>query len=371
MKHESNFIFYYPSYRGAPSSVGINIFEQLLKKRNGLPFEDICIFTPSTNERYLKSKFEDVTLYTEKSILRVPSGVVHIPISPHLFPNSKFLLHIYAKLNKSKLIFNYHGDIRKEFIFNYKNNRSIDYSYIPTYIFLPSLLKSTDQLIVHSHLFKNLVSEKYGVKNAKVIPNAIEDYWYTSQSQLIPKKKGTLEIFFHGRLSAEKGVDLLLKGFKKFLSNRNESEALLYIAGNGPQKNDLKKLINILKLHDNVFLLGNIDKDTIKGYLKMVDGAIYPSRWDNFPLSYIEAFACANCPVYFSKRSGIYDFVITDNKKLYSFDPQIDVICNIITDISKKDTDKRIIEEQKSFASKYNWDNIIKDYINTYSQFCS
>lgn len=370
MHKESSLIFYYPSDTGAPSSVGRSIFETLMKNRNKLPF-NISIFSPSKSEGNLKRMFEDISIYTEKNIRQVPSGIVHIPLSPHLFPNSKFLLHIYAKIKKSNLVLNYHGDLRTEFVYNLRSNHTINYCYIPSYIFLPSLLRSSNQLIVHSYLFKGLVSEKYGVKNAKVIPNAIDDYWHKAEFELIPKKEEVLEIFYHGRLSAEKGVDLLIKGFYTFLLNKREKDAILYIAGEGPQKNRIEKLISDLDLSCNVVLLGTIDRATIKGYLKKVDVAIYPSLWDNFPLSYLEAFACANCPVYFSKKAGIYEFVQIDNKELYSFEPQVDVICNVIREVSRHEFDVKVIQEQKKFASMYKWDNIIKYYIDTYSQFIS
>lgn len=369
MKDSSNLIYYYPVSKGAPSSVGRSIFEHLLKIRDELPLDDISIFCSSKNESIIKNKFQDISIYTEKNMRDISKGIIHIPISPHLFPNNKFLLHMYAKLKRFPLILNYHGDIRTELSFNYKNNRTINYSYIPTYVFLPTLLRSSDQLIVHSYLFKKLVEDKYGVKNAVVIPNAVEEYWHSEEYEQIPKKEGFVEIFYHGRLSAEKGVDLLIKGFHKFLSNTNEQKAILYIAGEGPQKEYLAKLVGELKLTQNVILLGNLNKSVIKGYLKKVDAAIYPSIWDNFPLSYIEAFACANCPVYFSKKAGIYDFVMMDNNRMYSFEPNIDIICNIITDVSKKDFDNLVLKDQKAFALKYNWNNVVNDYIDVYAQF--
>ncbi|WP_094229075.1 glycosyltransferase family 4 protein [Methanolobus psychrotolerans] len=369
MKESSNLIYYYPVSKGAPSSVGRSIFEHLLKIRDELPVDDISIFCSSNNELCIKNKFQDVNIYTEKNMRNISNGIIHIPISPHLFPNNKFLLHMYAKLKRFPLILNYHGDIRTELSFNYKNNRTLNYSYIPTYVFLPTLLRSSDQLIVHSYLFKDLVEDKYGVKNAKVIPNAVEDFWHSEEYSLIPNKEGFVEIFYHGRLSAEKGVDVLIKGFHKFMVTSNEQKAILYIAGEGPQKEYLANLVAELKLAQNVILLGNLDKYIIKGYLKKVDVAIYPSLWDNFPLSYIEAFACANCPVYFSKKAGIYDFVMMDKNRMYSFEPNIDIICDIIKNVSTGNYDERVITDQKKFARKYRWDNVVNEYIDAYSQF--
>ena len=369
MTNDLDLIYYYPSNKGAPSSVGRCIFDSLLNKRDKLPFDDISIFSPSSDELHLRNRFKDVKIYTEKNIKAIPHGIIHIPISPLLFPNSKLLLQIYAKFKKYPLIVNYHGDIRTELTFNFKNNGTLDYSYIPTYIFLPTLLKSPEQLIVHSYLFKDLVEHKYGVSDAKVIPNAVEDFWHSNESNVINKKEGLLEIFYHGRLSAEKGVDILIKGFDKFMKSSDTKKAILYIAGDGPQKKYLIDLISTLKLNEKIILLGNLDRLDIKAYLNMVDAAIYPSLWDNFPLSFIEAFACANCPVYFSKRAGIYDFVVKDGMQMYSFEPTVDNIFNILTDVSMNIPDINIVKNQKAFSTKYNWNTVVDDYIHLYTQF--
>ena len=368
MKNNKNLVFYYPLNDGAPSAVGRSIFENLLKKKDELPFNAISIFSPFKHKSIVESKFTDIPIFTERNILSIKNSIIHIPVSPLLLPNSKFLLQLYSMFGNNNLIFNYHGDIRTEVALNYKTNHKINYSYIPSCIFLPALLKSPDQLIVHSYLFKNLVLNKYGVTNAIVIPNGVEDYWYSSDYTPLPKNEGVTEIFYHGRLSAEKGVDILIKGFDKFLRGEKVHKALLYIAGDGPQKKFLEMMIQDLKLNQNVILLGNLDKSIIKGYLKKVDVAIYPSVWDNFPLSYIEAFASANCPVYFSKKAGIYDFVIRSKKQLYGFEPNIDTICKIISNVHKKEFNMEVLEQQKNFAIACNWDSVINDYIDVYSQ---
>ncbi|AFV22944.1 glycosyl transferase, group 1 [Methanolobus psychrophilus R15] len=370
MKDNINLIFYYPLSTGAPSAVGRNIFLSLLELRDELPFNDISIFSSSQNKEELKKKFQDIHVYTGREIVSVKnSDIIHIPLSPHLFPNSKFLLHLYSKINKNSLILNYHGEIRTEVNLNYKHNHIIDYSYIPTYLALPQLLKSSDQLIVNSYLFKTLVTEKYGVKTPKVIPNGIEDFWYLQECNSLCRDESHFEVFYHGRLSPEKGVDLLIKGFSKFLSVDNVKSAFLYIAGSGPQEKHIAKLVHDLNLKANVFLLGNVGKETIKNYLEKVNLAIYPSIWDNVPISCIEAFASANCPVYFSRKAGIYDFTVMGNHQLCSFEPSVDTIFEVLHNSYLNAFDEALIKRQKCFASAYRWNYVIGDYIDVYSQF--
>jgi glycosyltransferase involved in cell wall biosynthesis len=366
MNKNRNLVFYYPLGEGAPSSVGRSVFEYLLKKRDELPFDNVSIFSRSRDKKVLESKFKGIPVLTKKDLLNIKNSVIHIPISPLVFPNTKFLLHLLAKFRNNVLVLNYHGDIRTEVSLNYKNNHSINYSYIPTYVLLPTILRSATQLVVHSYLFRELVFDKYGVTDAKVIPNAVGDYWRSPSYAPISLDKGRMNIFYHGRLSAEKGIDILVKGFAKFLEDNKNCDAMLFIAGDGPQRNYLEKIINDLNLHQHAVLLGNLDKSLIKGYLKEVDAAIYPSVWDNFPLSYIEAFTCANCPVYFSKKAGIYDFILQSNTQLYAFEPDANVVCNILHSICRKDFNPTIIEDQRNFALNYRWDNIINIYMNMY-----
>lgn len=367
-----NLIYYYPMKEGAPSKVARNIFDVLYVKRNELPFEEIAICTDLKSKRILAEKFKDINILSIKEIFKIDKkDVIHIPVSPFVFPNIKLLLHFFAKLNKNKIILNYHGDLRNEIKLKYKSEKKIDFTDLPTYLLIPSLLTNTSEVIVNSHLLKNIIVNNYGVKSTSVIPNAVEDYWFLEDEEYIIKYRNDCEIFYHGRLSPEKGVDMLIKGFHKFLHEKNYPDNVsLYIAGEGSQRKYLQCLVQELKITDKVFFLGNLDRKLIKSYLKRVDGAIYPSIWDGFSLSILEALASANCPVFFSRKAGVYDFV-TEENALNTFNPNINTVANIFHYIFEKKTNKEVIERQKKFAKKYTWDKIIDQYIQIYREVCN
>jgi len=334
-----------------------------------LPFENIILYTSPKFKNEVEGRYKGITVFSNVDIFKVKNSIVHIPVSPLVFPNSKFLLHLFTKTGNNRLVLNYHGDIRNEMILRYKYDHKIEFSKIPTYVLLTRLLSRSDVLIVNSYLLANLVKQRYGIKSVDVIPNAVEDSWFSSDYEIFPKKRDIVEIFFHGRLSPEKGVDLLLKGLYHAIANDNvlRNKVVIYIAGDGPQKKYLINLSQSLGLIENVFFLGSIDKKLIKGYLKTVDAAIYPSIWDNFPLSFLEAFACAECPVYFSKKAGIYDFTVNDGYTLNSFEPSEDNITKIINSILNRSVDMKMVESQKKFAENYTWDNVIHNYIDVYN----
>lgn len=362
-----NLIYYYPMKEGAPSKVARNIFEVLYVKRSDLPFEEIIICTDLKSKRILSERFKDINILSIKEIFKInKEDIIHIPVSPFVFPNVKFLLHFFAKLNNNKIILNYHGDLRNEINLKYKSEKKVQLTDLPTYLLIPSLLTGTSEVIVNSYLLRNLVVNNYGVKSTKVIPNAVEDYWFLEDEKGIVKDKNVYKIFYHGRLSPEKGVDILIKGFHKFLYKENYPDNVrLYIAGEGSQKEQLQHLAKRLKIDEKIVFLGNIDKELIKAYLKRVDGAVYPSIWDNFPLSILEALASANCPVFFSRKAGIYDFVTEDNV-LNTFNPDVENVTEIFHQILNSTSKEEVVENQRRFAEKYTWSSIINLYIKLY-----
>ncbi|MGB9940440.1 glycosyltransferase family 4 protein [Methanosarcina sp.] len=352
---------------GAPSNVGRNIFDNLYTKQKHLPFEEVIIYTDSEHRNNLKEKFKDIEVFTIKETFRIgKEDVIHIPVSPFVFPNAKFILHSFAKLKNNRLILNYHGDLRNEVDLRYKSERKVGLTNIPTYLLIPSLLNSANRVVVNSDSLKNRIISQYGTRSIEVIPNAVESYWFSENQEKVNRAEDKCEIFYHGRLSPEKGVELLIKGLHEFLSEKkNPVRITLYIAGEGSQKEYLQHLSKALKVDNNIIFLGNIDRKEIKEYLMKVDGAIYPSIWDNFPLSIIEALASANCPVFFSRNIGIYDFV-TEKDLLNTFDPNVRNVADIFHYIFENKINRKVIQSQKKFAEKYTWDKVINHYIKLY-----
>jgi len=363
-----NLIYYYPIKDGAPSNVARNIFNTLYNKRSELPFDEIIIYTDPKYKSILEKKFKGIKIFGMKETFKISKrDIVHIPVSPLVFPNAKFLLHSFCSLNKNKLILNYHGDLRTEIKLKYKSEKKIEFTNLPTYLLIPSLLTSANIIVVNSYFLKEVIVNQYKIKSIEVIPNAVENYWFSENNEYLGKNVDRCEVFYHGRLSPEKGVELLIKGFYEFLSEKMFSkEVILYIAGNGSQKDYLESLSKKLKIDKYIVFLGNIDKDQIKSHLKRVNGAIYPSIWDNFPLSILEALASASCPVFFSRKAGIYDFV-TEEYDLNTFNPDLKSISDIFHQIFENRVDRKIVKRQKKFAEKYTWDKVIDNYIKLYN----
>lgn len=366
-------IYLYPSLNDSPAKVGRHILEHLAKNKNSLPFEDIKLFNMGKEINVNKDFFKKFEVLNLNDIIRYRKDyLVHIPISPNVFPNRKFLLNLLCLIKKKPFVINYHGDIRKHIVTKFKYEKRIDLLSIPSAIFMPYLLKTATVVVTHSYILDIAIRNNYGLKNSIVIPNGIDDYWFKplKDNNFDKIDKNKLNIFFHGRLSSEKGVDFLINAVGIYV--KIKPDIMLYIAGEGPQKKYLEHLCKEQNIVSNVVFLGNVDKETIKLFLKNVNVAIYPSRFDNFPLSIMESLACAECPIYYSEEAGLCDFVIKDGYNLNQFKPSVE---NIICILKSTSNNEGIVSSQRDFAKKYTWDRIVNEYIKLYAnvtkEFCN
>lgn len=364
-----NLVYYCSKYTDAPGTVCKFIFQSLHDSDVIVPFRDIFLYGQNNcNDSYV-GKF-NLHLFRWSNFLKKKDFIVHVAVSPNIFPNRKLLLILSSILFRRPLIIHYHGDVRKHLLFVLKHQKKVKLLDLVNALFIPIILKLSDRVVVHSYLMEKII-ETYGVKKRIVIPNGIEDFWFepstnqpkTSHSTLLEQISVSKKIFYHGRLSPEKGVDILLEAFSMYFKSHDDS--YLLIAGDGIQSDHLEQLAGELGLTNNVVFLGNLSKEDIKYFLKNVDVAIYPSRFDAFCLAAVEALACSNCPVYFSEITGLNDFVISSEFKLNSFVPNIENILDILYSTNCNFSENDLLSQRK-FSENFKWTLLINEYVSLY-----
>lgn len=223
-----------------------------------------------------------------------------------------------------------------------------------------NIYQKIDCIVTPSEFVKNKIKENdEKIKNIVTIHNFIDidkfkNYEIEDQGYAI----------FSGRLSIEKGILNVVKAFKDVNNGK------LYIAGDGPEKEDIEKYIKENNLQSRIKLLGFLSQNDLKEYLRKATCLVLPSIWyENCPYSIIEAFAMGK-PVVSTKIGGIPELVEENvNGYLYNYD-NVEELTNIMNNIfENKDKIKKLGENAKNDAiTKYSkdayYDALIKVYKN-------
>ena len=130
-------------------------------------------------------------------------------------------------------------------------------------------------VLVLSEAAKSKIEEQYGQRRVLLLDNPVA----FPLSMDVPRKS---VILCMGRLSAEKGQDLLLKAFSHTVTDWK-----LWFLGDGPFRKELEQLTAQLGLKDRVEFLGQ-QQNTAR-YLNQAGIYVMPSHTENFPMALIEA----------------------------------------------------------------------------------
>ena len=117
---------------------------------------------------------------------------------------------------------------------------------------------------------------------------------------------------FVGRLSVEKGIDILLQAWQRL-----QQRIPLIIAGDGPLAGSVRDASDS---DDRIRWLGRVGSDEVYSLMHGAASLVFPSTWyEGMPITLIEALACGT-PVIASNLGAMADMV-QHGKTGYHFDP--------------------------------------------------
>ena len=190
--------------------------------------------------------------------------------------------------------------------------------------------------------------------NVVQIPNAID-------LSLIPKKSTKQfknQLIFAGRLSKEKGIEILLETASQLPNNYH-----LLIAGSGPLEEKVRRLSDE---KTNIHYLGYQSKQNMLSLIRGSDLLIQPSLEEGISSTLLEAMACGTC-VLGSDIEGISE-VIENNKTGLLVEPNNsdELLNKILYLLPKKEKRLSMANEGLERVKKYDWKIVGKLYLNFY-----
>lgn len=160
-----------------------------------------------------------------------------------------------------------------------------------------------DQIICVSKQATNSIKKMYPTleKKVKTIYNPIpkEEIIKLSLKEKNVLKKDKINIVTVGRLTSQKGYDILLQAHNKLLKEGYDYN--LYILGKGLDEEKLRKYIEVNFIEKNTFLLGFMENPY--PYIAEADIYVSSSRYEGYPLVVCEAI-CLGKPIIATDCTG-------------------------------------------------------------------
>lgn len=220
------------------------------------------------------------------------------------------------------------------------------------------LLKNCSKIIalnqMESRIYKNI-----GIPNKliTIIPNGID---FSEYNHLPPKgnfrigynlNKDEKIVLFLGRINKIKGIDILIKAFTDVVKNL-DGVRLVVVGPDDGSLEELQTLVKDMNIENKVTFTGPLyGLKKIEAY---VDSDVYilPSRYETFPMTLLEAYACGK-PIIASNVGGLKDLVINNVTGLFFDSGDVEYLARNILYL--------LNNESKSKEMGFNGRQLVKD----------
>ncbi|MCX7727348.1 MAG: glycosyltransferase family 4 protein [Chitinispirillaceae bacterium] len=164
-----------------------------------------------------------------------------------------------------------------------------------------------DAISTPSNAIVNKYSKRFKLKKVSIIPNPLN-------LKMIKKSIGEFWIFI-GRVERIKGVHTLIEAYSNILKRFSPPDLLLIgrAYGKDPTGIDygdfIKNKIKSLNIEKKIKWIEGVDLEQVYEYLSLSKVAFFPSIWENYPYSCLEAMA-SECMVVASMCGGLQEIII-------------------------------------------------------------
>ena len=277
---------------------------------------------------------------------------------------------IFAKqLSVKKIINHVHAEIPLRGVYRYlKPLYKIGCQYSDLIIAVSGKVKLN--LVNKYQISENSITILANTYNIKIkeckseLITKLKEQYKLPDNAFICGVSGTL-VYYKNQALAIRAINTLAKSHKNLY---------LFIAGDGPDKENLNNLILELNLNQRVFLLGKLPHSethfpNYNTFIHMLDAFILPSKIEGFPLVALEAMY-ANKFVISAKVSGIENNFIHE-KEILSFDiDNQEQLINCIDQriqMPKEKVQQLIKAAQKKVSKQYGPEYIVNCLLELYT----
>ncbi|WP_133131246.1 glycosyltransferase family 4 protein [Legionella yabuuchiae] len=236
--------------------------------------------------------------------------------------------------------------------------------------------QAAKKIFVISEFVKEEVMELYNISESRIVlskngfdkeifrARVIDKHQKLSKLDISVNPEATF-ISFAGKISLNKGIDILLKANKLLPSTLNIH---FIVMGAGSIEPILKFMTPGSYSLKNIHFVGHQTPESVAEIHNISKVSIMPSRSEGFGIACLEAMGCG-LPVVVSKSGGPEEFAvgkIIDKEAPEQLAAAIEQLVNLPVKEYKKLSQKSL-----EIANQYTWENIVKIHTQVYDKIIS
>jgi glycosyltransferase involved in cell wall biosynthesis len=241
--------------------------------------------------------------------------------------------------------------------------KSIIHKNLLKYVF-----RKAQRIYSTSHIMAKEI-KLYTKKTIKIIPFGIDTDVFKPFEVKSIFEKDTIVIGAVKSLSFKYGLEYLLEAFQLVKNNFPDKKIKLLLVGDGVLKNELQTKAEKLNISDDVLFYGAVPHNKVPEMYNMIDIAVFPSVWESFGVSNLEAAAC-ELPQVASKVGG-FNEIIDDGVTGFLVEPAnpnafAEKISKLITDENLRERMGKAAREK--VIEEFDWNKNVEQMIIEYEQ---
>jgi len=185
-----------------------------------------------------------------------------------------------------------------------------------------------------------------------ILSSGVPRHWLDEEYEV---RRVPRALLFAGRLESNKGVMELLRIFETLA--RESASLELRIVGDGPLRGAMNESARQKGIADRVSFLGAISQERVRTEMRRADLLIFPTRYENFPLTLLEASA-VGLPFVASDIPGISGML---HGGAVLVPPESEAWVPEIRGLLADPVRRRLASDcGRRWAAHYPWDNVVE-----------
>ncbi|WP_248927136.1 glycosyltransferase family 4 protein [Paenibacillus hamazuiensis] len=235
--------------------------------------------------------------------------------------------------------------------------------------------RRSDHFIVLSRYFKDILADGYGIADERIhiVPGAVDvQRFRPAEDRMAVRRSLRLRddqkvLFCARRLVNRMGIDRLIRAMAIVVEEADNS--VLYVAGDGHLREQLKQLAKELGLSASIHFLGRVSNEELVTWFQAADLSIVPTvALEGFGLVTVEALACGT-PVLGTPSGGTKEILERFSSELLFRDSTPEAMAHKIVSVLSGECAIPSREHcREHILQRYTWSKIAETITQIFEQ---